>query len=143
MMGTDKTADGLMTIYWGTDFAGQPVGSTDCDGRTSGDEGPMQLGSQLNLNSSNDLSQIIVGYAGANVQTIQFVNTGGLRQSTIRVYGQGPEGSGSGRFYLQFLTSGGEIHTLSLFSSTPQWHTDSFEDPTGIVAIWWYQPQPL
>lgn len=141
-MDTNKTADALTTIYWGTDYAGQPVGSTDCDGRTDGDQGPMQWWSQLNLNSSNDLSQIIVGYDGANVQTIQYLYTAPHGQSTINIYGQGPKGAGSGSFYLNFLTAGGQVHTMSLFSSTPKWRTDSFEDPTGIVAIWWYQPQP-
>jgi hypothetical protein len=136
-MNTPKTEDTLTTIYWGTYYAGQTVGLTDCTAQSTGNEGPLQLGSQLNINSSNDLSQIIVGNSGGYVQTIQYVNTGGLRSSTIKVYGQGPSGTQSGSINMSFLTSGGFVHTLSLTSSSPGWHTDSFEDSSGIISIWW------
>ena len=136
-MDPNKTADTLTTIYWGTNFAGQTVGFAGSNGQSSGNEGPLQLGCQLNINSNINLSQIIVGNSGGYVQTIQYVNTGGLRSSTINVYGQGPSGTQSGSIDMSFLTSGGFVHTLSLTSSSLQWHTDSFEDSSGIISIWW------
>jgi hypothetical protein len=139
-MNMPKTADALTTIYWGTYYAGKIVGLTDSNALApGGNEGILELGSQLNINSTGDLSQIIVGASGANVQTIQYVSTGGLRSSTIQVYGQGPAGAGSGSLDLWFLSAAGFVHTLSLTSSSPGWHTDSFEDTTGIVSIWWAQ----
>src|SRR5262245_27569105 len=135
-MHTHKTMDTLTTIYWGTNYAGLTVGVT-CGSPQSGNEGPMQLGSQLNLNSSSDLSQIIVGNKGAYVKTIQYVYTGGLRSSTIKVYGQGPAGTESGSLNMWFLTFGGFVHTLSLTSTSLEWHQDSFEDSSGIISIWW------
>jgi len=138
-MSADNTAEALTTVYWGTNYAGQTVGSTVCTAQNGVSENPLQPGSQLNINSNNDLSTIIVANSGGHVQTIQYVLREGLRQGQIRVLGQGPAGTGSGSLDLWFLTSAGFVHTLGLTSSSPQWHTDDFEDTSGIIAIWWAQ----
>jgi hypothetical protein len=135
----------LSTVYWGTYYAGQIVGMISCSGNA---ENPLQVGSQegsgteLNVNSTSDLSKIIVGNSGGYVQTIQYVLRGGLRQGQLRVYGAGPKGTGSGSIYLWFLSTAGRIHTVSLTSSSPDWHTDDFEDTTPIIGLWW-GPNPM
>jgi hypothetical protein len=133
------TDTALTTVYWGTNYAGQIVGVTDSNAANGVSQNPLAINCQLNVNSSDDLSSIIVANSGGNAKTIQYVNSGGLRQGQIRVYGQGPKGTGSGSLDLYFLTLGGFVHTLGLTSSTPDWHTDDFEDTTSIISIWWAQ----
>jgi hypothetical protein len=113
-MATETTVGGPTTVYWGTDYAGQTIGSTDCNAKQSGDQGPLQPGGQLNINSSNDLSKIIVADSGGCVHTIQYAQTAGVRQFEIRVYGQGPAGESSGSLDLYFLDTNGYVHTLSV-----------------------------
>lgn len=134
----ESTTD-LQTVYWGTNYAGQIVGITSASGDA---ENPLSINSQLNINSTANLSQIIVGNSGAYVQTIQYVQRQGVRQGQIQVYGAGPKGTESGYLYLWFLTEGGFVHTVSLFSSSPDWHYDDFEDMTPIIGIWW-GPNPM
>lgn len=129
------------TIYWGTDYTGQTIGSTDCDARPSGDQGPMYPGTELSLNSTTDLSSIIVGDPGGYVEAIQFVATGGLRSNEIKVQGCGPSDGGSIDLY--FLMSNGYVRNLSVSSSSVEWTTDSFESSGNIVAIWWLQAGPI
>lgn len=137
-----EATTGLQTVYWGTNYAGQTVGITNCSAAGGVSENPLNTNSQLNINSTSDLSKIIVGNSGAYVQTLQYLQTGGVRQGQIKVYGAGPKGGGSGSLYLWFLTEAGLVHTLSLFSSSPGWHTDDFEDTTPIIGIWW-GPNPM
>jgi hypothetical protein len=132
----EETPQDLPLTYWGTQYAGQIVGAA------SGDPGnPMLPGTQLSLNSTNDLSQIIVANNGGFVQQINYLERSGLRQGQIAVLGQGPSGTGSGSLDLYFLTQGGFVHTLSLTSSSNDWRYDDFEDTSGIIAIWWLQSE--
>jgi hypothetical protein len=106
-------------------------------GKSSGTAyGNMPIGSQVSINDSANLSAIIVGSEGANVQTITYEHhTGPARNSEIYVYGQGPQGSGSG-IKLYFVTPNGK-HDLSVTSSSLKCHTDIFDDGSEILSITW------
>jgi hypothetical protein len=79
----------------------------------------MAQGSQVSINGSTDLSQIIVGPSGANVQSITYENfTGIARSSVFYVYGMGPKGMGSGSLKVTVVTAANESHDLNLTSSS-------------------------
>lgn len=142
-MDTNKTSQKPPPIiYWGTNYAGQAVGSTDCDARSNyDDKGPIipqaSPGTVLNINGNpnGNLSSIIAA-AGGYVETIAFVTTDGLRNYEIQVTGCGPSDGGSLELY--FLMSGGYVRNLSVSGSKVEMYTDSFEDSGNIVAIWWF-----
>ena len=94
----------------------------------------MQIGSQLNLNGSTNLSKIIVGYAGSYVSSFTYTQTGGIRQGTLTVEGQGP--SEPGDIKVTVLCESGLTHDVSLSYNTNS-NTDYFEDTTPIVGIFW------
>lgn len=100
-------------------------------------QGSMAINSQVSINGSTDLSQIIVGPNGAFVQSITYESFSGIaRHGVIYVYGQGPAGMGSGSLKLIVTTPNG-THDLSLTSSSPSCHTDRFEDTAAITTITW------
>jgi hypothetical protein len=68
------TDTALTTVYWGTNYAGQIVGVTDSNAANGVSQNPLAINCQLNINSSNDLSSIIVANSGGSVKTIQYVN---------------------------------------------------------------------
>jgi hypothetical protein len=108
----------------------------DCgqySGRATGD---LPIDGQMSINGNIDLSNCVVGPAGAYVQSVHYKSRGGIRNGEIIVYGAGPSGTGSGRLYLVFETPNGK-HTLSLFSSSPGEHTDRFEDTSDITSMSW------
>jgi hypothetical protein len=116
--------------------------TTSDAGKTSGTAyGNLPLGdpngSQVSINGTTDLSQIIVGNNGACVMSIVYQYFDGIaRKSAIYVFGQGPKGMGSGSLHMSFVTSQ-DTHTLSLTSSTPSCHDDKFEDMNAITQITW------
>ena len=129
----------LQTSNFTTQDAGKTVGTA---------QGDMPQGSQVSINGSVDLSAIIVGPAGAFdrissgsnrlVKTINYEHLDGIaRNSVVNVYGQGPEGMGSGSMKLTFVTANG-THDLSLTSSSPGWHSDKFSDGSPITSITWF-----
>ena len=119
----------LQTSNFTTQDAGKTVGTA---------QGDLPQGSQVSINGSVDLSAIIVGPAGAFVKTINYEHLDGIaRNSVVNVYGQGPEGMGSGSMKLTFVTANG-THDLSLTSSSPGWHSDKFSDGSPITSITWF-----
>jgi hypothetical protein len=111
--------------------------TSDCGTYVGTAKGTLPIGSQLSINDSSDLSGCIVGPNGAYVQKITYEpHTGPARNAQVYVYGRGPEGFGSGSLDLAFFTANGK-HTLSLSSSTPQCHTDIFDDGAPITSITW------
>lgn len=113
--------------------------TTSDAGKTSGTaQGNMAQGSQVSINGSTDLSQIIVGPSGANVQFITYEHfTGTARSSVFYVYGRGPKGMGSGSLKVTVVTAANESHDLNLTSSSLECHDDRFQDDTNIVSISW------
>jgi hypothetical protein len=111
--------------------------SSNCGSDSGTATGDLPLDSQMAINGSTDLSNCVVGPSGAYVASVMFKSRGGLRHGEIYVYGAGPSGTGSGTLDLVFETSGGERHTLSLWSSSPGEHTDRFEDTTDIISMSW------
>lgn len=120
---------------------GLPVSSfsTQDQGRYTGTaEGNGPLNSQVAINGTTDLSKIIVGPSGALVESIVYQAHGGIaRNAEVCVYGQGPQGIGSGSLKLTFKMQSGKEHDLSLTSSTPQCHTDVFEDGSPMLWLKW------
>lgn len=117
-------------------------------GATSGTiTGVMPIGggnspvSQVQIDGNPDLSKIIVGPDGASVKSIFYQSIDGIaRNSVIYVYGQGPQGIGSGSLKLNFWTqntSPDNPHDLSLTSSSPDCHNDKFSDGSDILKISW------
>lgn len=110
----------------GTAFGNMPLGGTNG-----------LLPSQVSINGTTDLSQIILGNNNGCVTSIVYEHFDGIaRSSVISVYGQGPKGIGSGSIDMTFVTSE-DTHTLSLTSSSPACHTDKFQDPNNITKITW------
>jgi hypothetical protein len=98
--------------------------------------GNAQINSQISINGSVDLSSIIVGPGGANVQKITYEqHARPARPGTLYVYGQGPSSHGS--LKLNFNTVNNETHTVILTSSSPSCHEDVFEDLSAIISINW------
>jgi hypothetical protein len=117
-----------------------PIGyftSSDCGQDTGTATGDLPIDGQMAINDKTDLSNCVVGPDGAYVKSVEFKSRGGLRHGEIIVFGAGPSGTGSGTLDLVFKTAGGGTHTLSLWSSSPQEHTDRFEDTTDIVSMSW------
>ena len=128
----------LPVVNWNTESGGICPGSAQSPSQGGSYTAPLVQGSQLSLNGSTDLSQIIVGPNGACVQSITYEHFMGVaRSSVIYVQGQGPEGAFSGTLELSFLTEAGQTHTLGLTSSSPSCHTDRFQDDSPIVLITW------
>ena len=113
--------------------------TTSDQGQQSGTaQGNASINSQVTINGSIDLSEIIVGPNGACVETITYESFDGIaRNSVVYVYGQGPEGMGSGSLQLVFTTQNG-THTLALTSSTASCHSDRFSDGSNLLSIKWY-----
>jgi len=111
--------------------------TTADQGKTSGTaQGNMPIGSQVSINGSADLSAIIVGSSGAHIETITYEHhTGPARNAEIHAYGQGPQGSGHG-IKLYFITQN-DKHDLSVTSSSPDCHTDIFNDGSNVTSITW------
>lgn len=120
--------------------------TTSDAGKTSGEAignmpiGKDGVGSQVSINGSTDLSQIIVGNSGACVMSIVYqAFTGPARSAELYVFGQGPKGIGSGTLHTSYYTTGQPTnpHTLGLTSSDPSCHNDKFQDNTNITKISW------
>jgi hypothetical protein len=121
-------SDGLPVADMVTSDGGSEVGTA---------KGDVPLGSQVSINGSTDLSQIIVGPDGAYVQSITYEHFDGIaRNAAVYVYGRGPKGAFTGSLDLAFYTSDGE-HTLSLTSSSLECHSDIFEERADITSISW------
>lgn len=133
MSTTNPTGCGSITTQlcdFTTTDAGKPSG-------TAYGNLPASPPSQVRINGTTDLSQIIVGASNACVQTFVYQAFDGIaRNSEVYVYGQGPEGMGSGSLKLTFKTPNGE-HDLSLTSSSPGCHNDKFSDGSPITQITW------
>jgi hypothetical protein len=106
--------------------------------------GNASINSQVSINGSTDLSQIITGNNGACVLSITYESMDGIaRNSVVYAFGQGPEGLGSGTLHLEFYTQNtgpNDPHTLGLTSSTPSCHDDKFSDGSNLLTIKWYSP---
>jgi len=139
-----EATQGLATTYWGTNFAGLSYGVASASmEKGAGVTGPMPLGSQLNLNSSNDLRKIIRGYSGAYISSITYTQGSGIRGGLLTITGAGPSGFGSGSITLTILCESGCLHDVSLSDSTPgSSASDKFEDTTPIVGIFWNSGGP-
>ena len=118
--------------------------TTQDAGRTSGTAyGTLPLatdgtGSQVSINGSTDLIKVIVGNNGACVQSIVYQSFDGIaRNAELYVYGQGPEGIGSGTLHLTFRTPSDNDHTVGLTSSSPDCHNDKFQETEAITKIEW------
>jgi hypothetical protein len=111
--------------------------STECGSYPGVAKGDLPINSQLEINGSGgNLSSCIVGPNGAYVEKITYEqHARPVRPGTIYVYGRGPDGPGS--LDLAFLTQNNETHTVSLSSSTPECHSDLFEDISDITSITW------
>jgi hypothetical protein len=109
----------------------------ESSGTATGDM-PLNPPGQVMINGSPDLSDVIMGPNSSCVYTIVYQPYGGpARDSTVNVYGQGPQGIGSGSLYLTFKTKKGRTHDLTISSSSPSCHSDTFQDATDIVEISW------
>lgn len=108
-------------------------------GKMSGTaQGNMAQGSQVSINGSTDLSQIIVGPDNAYVQSITYEHfTGIARSSVFYVYGRGPKGMGTGSLKITLATTANQSHDLNLTSSSLECHSDRFQDDTNVVSISW------
>jgi hypothetical protein len=133
MSSTNPTGCGSITTQlcdFTTNDAGKPSG-------TAYGTLPCNPPSQVRINGTTDLSDIIVGASNACVQTFVYQAFDGIaRNSEVYVYGQGPEGIGSGSLCLTFLTANGS-HDLSLSSSHASCHNDKFIDGSPITQICW------
>jgi hypothetical protein len=129
-----------MSTTNGCGSSGLPVSNftTVNEGTDAGTaQGDMPINSQASINGSVDLSAIVVAPSGAFVQSITYEHFDGIaRHGRIYVYGQGPKGMGSGSLTVTVTTANG-THDLSLTSSSPACHTDSFEDTADIQSISW------
>jgi len=121
----------------GADFS-----SDDCGEHSGNAQGGALLAETgwLAINGSTDLSSCIESYSVATVQQLFMSNEPPepVLSACIWVYGQGPEGAGSGSLELVFTDQDGDTHTLRLDSSTPQWHYLGLTSAKlGMVALQW------
>ncbi|MEP7006946.1 MAG: hypothetical protein ABI810_13255 [Sphingomonas bacterium] len=96
----------------------------------------------LAINGSTDLSSCVVGPFGASVTSAYVTNQPPRQYESfaygVWVYGQGPEGIGSGSFELTFTDQTGSDYSVKLYSSTPAWHyVDYNSDSPGIIEMRW------
>jgi hypothetical protein len=84
----------------------------------------LKANEQVELNGSTDLSECIVGNAGARVYSIVMTGKGspgneeGNYSYVIAVGGQGPKGSGAGGLTLSFTDEAGAIYLMTLGGPT-------------------------
>ena len=131
MTTTESTTETSQIYNFTTKDAGKYTGSA------VGSMPPNAQASQASINDSTDLSNIIVGPSGACVQTILYRTFAGIaRDGELEVYGQGPQGMGSGSLKITVVTANGR-HDLKVTSSSPAWHKDKFEDNAPITKIIW------
>jgi len=96
----------------------------------------------LAINGSTDLSGCVTGRFAASVTSVYVTNRPppGFENYAygVWVYGQGPEGVGSGTLDLTFTDQTGSDYNLRLYSSTPAWHyVDYDSDSPGITEMRW------
>ena len=136
---TNPTGCGSITtnVY---EFTTSDAGKTSGEAYGSMPIGNNGIGSQVSINGSTDLSQVIVGNSGACVMSIVYQSfTGPARDAELYVFGQGPKGIGSGTLHTSYYTTGqpDDPHTVGLTSSSPSCHNDKFQDSTNITKISW------
>jgi hypothetical protein len=80
----------------------------------------------------------VVGNDGAKVYGITLTKNAGIYDYIITVDAQGPSGVFSGSFYLAFTDQSGDTYHLSIYSSTRELHTVSYNSSQpSIVTIAW------
>ena len=124
----------------GADFNYNPLGTYS--GLATGTTPLLPEGGWLAINGSTDLSSCVVGSSGALVSSVYVTNRPPEQYENfaygVWVYGQGPEGIGSGSFELTFTDQTGSDYSLKLYSSTPAWHyVDYNSDSPGITEMSW------
>ncbi|EJL37974.1 hypothetical protein PMI01_00384 [Caulobacter sp. AP07] len=115
-----------------TSDAGQNVGTAVAPSGVT-----LNVGDQLSINGSTDLSKIIVGNSSALVNAIQ-LQTGSFTQYELQIQGQGPAGAGSGSLVVTIIDGDGDSHWLKLNSSTNKVHELGFNtaNPTVNTISW-------
>lgn len=113
---------------------GEAVGNPNSASSSTG----MYLNQSATINGEA-CNNCMVGNNGAAVFSIELIPIAGpFYNYQISVYAQGPKGFGTGWFWLAFTDATNDTYYLSIYSSTPEYHTVDFNsvDPT-IVKIWW------
>jgi len=124
----------------GADFTSTARGSYF--GSAAGTSPLLPEGGWLAINGSTDLSSCVVGSSGASVTSAYVTNRPPIQFENfaygVWVYGQGPDGIGSGSFELTFTDQTGSDYSVKLYSSTPAWHYVEYNsDSPGITEMNW------
>jgi hypothetical protein len=122
----------LPVVNFTTTDAGQTVGTAVAPSGVT-----LNVGDQLSINGSTDLSKIIVGNSSALVNAIQ-LQPSSFSQYELQIQGQGPAGAGSGSLVVTIIDGDGNSHWLKLNSSTNKVHELGFNaaNPTVNTLSW-------